>query len=57
MINLDEDFIQTLGNITRVEVIERGVGRYYTDYNAKSVAVSVQDQGRTLKIFVREDDN
>ncbi len=35
---------------TRVEVIEP-VGRVYTTHN-KKVELSIQDEGRTLKIFI-----
>ena len=40
--------------ITRVEVIERGKGRYYTNHNVKDAWVSYQDNGRTLKVFINE---
>lgn len=44
-----------IGNteFNRVEVID-STGRVYTGYNLKHVAVGVQDNGRTLKIFVKE---
>jgi hypothetical protein len=37
--------------ITRVEVIGKN-GRELVKYNVKNVQVSVQDDGRTLKVFV-----
>jgi len=40
--------------VTRVEVIERGKGRYYTNYEVNDAWVSVQDGGRTLKVFINE---
>jgi len=40
--------------ITRVEVIERGKGREYTNYEVKNVILSLQDDGRTLKVFINE---
>lgn len=40
---------------TRVEVIDQE-GRVYNAYNLKSVAVSLQDAGQTLKIFVYDKD-
>jgi hypothetical protein len=46
--------IKSNAKITRVEVIERGVARHYTDYNVNDAWVSLQDGGRTLKIFVNE---
>jgi hypothetical protein len=42
--------------VTRFEVIdhsENGVGRAYTKYNVKSLELSYQDDGRTLKIFIK----
>ena len=47
----DEDDSQDLSGVTRVEVID-GVGRAYTNYGVSLVALEVQDQGRTLKVFV-----
>lgn len=44
-----------IGNteFNRVEVIN-STGRVYTGYKLKHVAVSVQNNGKTLKIFVEE---
>lgn len=39
-----------LSKVTRVEVIDAN-GRSYTSYNADQVHISVQDNGKTLKIF------
>jgi hypothetical protein len=47
----DEDDAQDLSGVTRVEVIDR-VGRAYTNYGVSLVALEVQDEGRTLKVFV-----
>ena len=38
--------------VTRFEVIDKK-GRSYTDYNVKSIELSYQDDGRTLKIFIK----
>lgn len=41
---------------TRVEVIQHSEpynGRAYTNYNAKDVEIMLQDDGRTLKIFLK----
>ena len=42
--------------VTRVEVIDHQsipiVGRAYTKYNCQNVSLSLQDDGRTLKIFI-----
>ncbi len=50
----DGAFWSPLETVTRVEVIERGHGRYFTDHNASEVVLSLQDDGRTLKIFIKE---
>ena len=39
--------------ITRCEVIEDDKGRSYTNYNVKDLELSYQDDGRTLKIFIK----
>ena len=39
-------------NYNRVEVIECNEGRVYTKYGCSNVEVSIQDNGKTLKIFV-----
>lgn len=42
--------------VTRVEVIQHSEpynGRAYTNYNAKDVEMQFQDDGRTLKIFLK----
>ena len=41
-------------NITRVEVIDQE-GRSYVNWDAKnSVFTSIQDEGRTLKVFIKD---
>ena len=40
--------------VDRVEVIERGSGRVYTNYEVKDAWVSFQDDGQTIKIFINE---
>jgi len=43
-------------NVTRVEVIQHSEpynGRSYTNYNAKDVEIQLQDNGKTLKIFLK----
>jgi hypothetical protein len=42
--------------VTRVEVIQHSPpynGRAFTKYNAKDVEIQFQDDGRTLKIFLK----
>ena len=39
-----------LSKVTRVEVID-GYGRSYTSYNADTVHIAIQDDGRTYKVF------
>jgi hypothetical protein len=41
--------------VNRVEVIQYSApynGRAYTNYNAKDVEISIQDNGKTIKIFL-----
>ena len=38
--------------VTRVEVIDSN-GRIYTNYNCKDVEIQLQDDNRTLKIFLK----
>jgi hypothetical protein len=45
-----------LPKVTRVEVIQHSLpykGRAYTNYNAKDVELQYQDDGKTLKIFLK----
>lgn len=42
--------------VTRVEVIQHSEpynGRAYTNYNSKEVEIQLQDDGKTLKIFLK----
>ena len=41
-----------LQKVTRVEVIDSN-GRIYTNYNCKDVEIQLQDDNRTLKIFLK----
>lgn len=45
------DTVELLENVNRVEVIDEH-GRSYVHYNAGKVEYSIQDNGRTLKIFI-----
>jgi hypothetical protein len=45
-----------LPKVTRVEVIQHSEpynGRAYTNYDAKEVEIQYQDDGKTLKIFLK----
>ena len=44
---------ETENKITRLEVID-AKGRSYTNWLVKDLVFSVQDDGKTLKIFVME---
>lgn len=58
-IMLSEDYPAVkrfISKVTRVEVID-GTGRAYTGKGFKSVELHLQDEGRTLKVFVRLEDN
>ena len=37
---------------TRVEVIDE-TGRVYTNYSCKEVVIDIQDEGRTVKVFLK----
>ena len=43
---------QTFPNVTRVEVIDSS-GRSYVKYNTSDVSISLQDDERTLKVFLK----
>ncbi len=45
--------MEKIENVTRVEVIDEH-GRSYTHHNADVVEYSLQDDGKTLKIFIRD---
>ena len=51
-VRLTEDYLMAHEAVTRVELIEDS-GRAYVKYGATDVVTSIQDQGRTLKIFLR----
>lgn len=46
--------IKSDGRVTRVEVIERGTGRVYTNYDVRDAWISIQDDGKTIKVFINE---
>lgn len=50
---LEEDDPEDLSGVTRVEVIDAH-GRSYTNNNCELVILDVQDEGRTLKVFIKE---
>jgi hypothetical protein len=53
---LDKISKQETSKITRIEVIQHSPpynGRAYTNYNAKDVEIQFQDDGKTLKIFLK----
>lgn len=41
-------------NVNRVEVIDEN-GRSYVKYNANNVQIQIQDDGRTMKVFLRKE--
>ena len=43
---------EDLSEVTRVELID-AEGRRYTNHDVKIVVLDVQDEGRTLKVFVQ----
>jgi hypothetical protein len=48
-----KDEILDCRTVTRVEVIDEN-GRAYVRHNLDSVKISVQDDGRTIKLFVHK---
>jgi hypothetical protein len=46
-----KDQLLTLHDVTRVEIIDEK-GREYTRHNIDVVKLAVQDNGKTIKIFV-----
>ena len=45
------DFLKNYSGVTRVEVITND-GREFVRYGCSNVQVSLQDDGRTIKLFV-----
>jgi len=45
------DLTRDLPKVTRVEVID-GTGRAYMAHHLEEVSMALQDEGRTLKVFV-----
>jgi len=41
-----------LGNVNRIEVIDNN-GRSYVKYDIESIVMQLQDDGKTLKLFVK----
>ncbi len=48
------DFIESYPDTTRVEVITNE-GREFVRYDCSNVQVSLQDEGRTLKVFLKQE--
>jgi hypothetical protein len=47
---------QSFANVNRIEVIQHSEphnGRVFTNYNAKDVEIQLQDNDKTLKIFLK----
>jgi hypothetical protein len=52
-----EDTVHTLPDVTRVEVIDKN-GRSYVNWDYDNmVSVSIQDDGKTIKIFINDENN
>jgi len=45
-------YVQTYADVNRVEVID-SQGRSYAEYKASDVEISFQDDGKTLKVFLK----
>ena len=46
------NYNKTMLRITRLEVI--GNSRLYVNNNVKGLTISIQDEGRTMKVFIDE---
>jgi len=53
---ITEELAKSYPTVTRVEVIDSN-GRVYTTWNATDVVTFLQDEGRTLKVFLRNDED
>lgn len=47
-----DTILKLFENINRLEVIDE-TGRVYTNYNVKELELSLQDEGLTLKLFIK----
>jgi hypothetical protein len=45
--------MENYNKVTRFEVIDR-FGRSYSNWNVENVSFSLQDDGKTLKVFLRD---
>lgn len=48
------DLVKPENKVTRLEVIHRGKGYEYMNHNVDDAWVSIQDKGRTMKVFINE---
>jgi len=57
---LEDDWFKTksldFDSVTRVEVIDKD-GRSYSNWAVNNLQLQLQDEGRTLKIFITEQDS
>ena len=53
---LNGDFLKNYPEVTRVEVITNN-GREFVQYECSDVQVSLQDGGRTIKLFLSADND
>lgn len=52
----EKDLQHILGKISRLEVIDDS-GRIYSNHNLSVHTASIQDKGKTLKIFINDKEN
>jgi hypothetical protein len=52
LVIVDTDYMLAHEQVSRVEVIE-DIGRAYVKYGVGDVITAIQDDGRTLKLFLR----
>ena len=51
-----KDFLDDYPKVTRVEVID-STWRAYTNYSCENVKISMQDDWRTIKVFLKNKDS
>ncbi len=51
-----KDYLDDYPKVTRVEVIDSN-WRAYTNYSCENVKISMQDNGRTIKVFLSNKDS
>ncbi|AGO48932.1 hypothetical protein N356_gp040 [Cellulophaga phage phi14:2] len=51
---LNGDRLVNTSKVTRVEIIKEGVGRQFVDMDCEIDDIQLQDNHRTMKIFIKD---